>query len=247
MYVLNKNKVMADFCTRDSKRVVVPMTQQSFYKDPKKVRDETNVIKTKWGYVVEPVSKLVGLPADIIYAFIKIESNGDPKAIGGGISYGLMQINLDTATSVFFRELNNKRLTNGEYNYLKLGLRKAGSNPNKIDLANLKKDKKGNYIKVPNFFSKKEVLTPEINVLLASMFVKELIDITHDADNRARMDKVITIYNTGFKTQQMAKKFQGSTDQLIARVPDITKRYIKKFVGKNGIIDSVSVNKILVI
>ena len=221
------------------------MTNKSFYSDPSKVKAETDVIKSKWGYIVNPVSQLVGLPAEVIYAFIKIESEGDATAVGG-ISLGLMQINPLTGATAFFTDLNQKRLTNGELSYLKLGIKKAGGNPNKVDLANLKKDAKGKYILNTTLFTRKELLQPEVNVLLGSIFAKQLIDTTHDADNTARLDKVITIYNTGFKTQQMAKKFKGTTDELMAKVPSITKSYIKKFVGKNGVIDSLTTSRTII-
>lgn len=222
------------------------MTNKSFYSDPSKVKAETDVIKGKWGYIVNPVSQLVGLPAEVIYAFIKIESEGDATAVGG-ISLGLMQINPLTGATAFFTDLNQKRLTNGELSYLKLGIKKAGGNPNKVDLANLKKDANGKYILNSTLFTRKELLQPEVNVLLGSIFAKQLIDTTHDADNTARLDKVITIYNTGFKTQQMAKKFKGTTDELMAKVPSITKSYIKKFVGKNGVIDSLTTSRTIII
>ena len=222
------------------------MTNKSFYSDPSKVKAETDVIKSKWGYIVNPVSQLVGLPAEVIYAFIKIESEGDATAVGG-ISLGLMQINPLTGATAFFTDLNQKRLTNGELSYLKLGIKKAGGNPNKVDLANLKKDANGKYILNSTLFTRKELLQPEVNVLLGSIFAKQLIDTTHDADNTARLDKVITIYNTGFKTQQMAKKFKGTTDELMAKVPSITKSYIKKFVGKNGVIDSLTTSRTIII
>lgn len=222
------------------------MTNKSFYTDPSKVKAETDAIKSKWGYIVNPVSQMVGLPTEVIYAFIKIESEGDASVVGG-ISLGLMQINPLTGATAFFTDLNQKRLTNGELSYLKLGIKKAGGNPNKVDLSNLKKDSKGKYILNPNLFTRKELLQPEVNVLLGSIFVKQLIDTTHDADNTARLDKVITIYNTGFKTQQMAKKFKGNTDELMAKVPAVTKAYIKKFVGKNGVIDSLTNSTTIII
>jgi len=234
------------FCTKSSKKIVVPMTNKSFYSDPSRVKSETDAIKTKWGYIVNPVSQLVGLPAEVIFAFIKIESEGKADAVGG-ISLGLMQINPLTGSTAFFTDLNQKRLTNGELSYLKLGIQKAGGNPNKVDLRNLKKDANGKYILNPSLFTRKELLQPEVNVLLGSIFAKQLIDTTHDADNTARLDKVITIYNTGFKTQQMAKKFTGTTDQLMAKVPSITQAYIKKFVIKNGIIDSITTQGVLII
>ena len=222
------------------------MTNKSYFNDPAKVKEGATAIEKKWGSIVNPVSSMVGLPKEVILAFINIESNGKADA-SNGASIGLMQTNPLTSATAFFTDLNQKRLTNAELSYLKFGIKKAGGNPDKVDLRNLKKDSKGNYILQPNLFTRKELFQPEVNILLGSMFVKQLIDTTHDADNTARLDKVITIYNTGFKTQQMAKKFKGSTDQLIAKVPSITQAYIKKFVGKNGIIDSLTNQRVLII
>ena len=89
--------------------------------------------------------------------------------------------------------------------------------------------------------SKSLLYKPEFNIAVGAMYLKQLIDEFTTKDG-VRMDKVIAIYNTG-RYSSTAKKIIPSKkpiSTLLADMPTVTKSYVLKLFGKNGLLDTLT-------
>ncbi|MFZ4398885.1 MAG: transglycosylase SLT domain-containing protein [Bacteroidales bacterium] len=184
-----------------------------------------NQVKNKFGSLISNISVITNLDEYIIYGFIFVESKGNENAISGK-SIGLMQINSDTANTAIIRENLNKGLTEAEQlilsNYLG-------------DRLNPLLKSKFTWQLPANGVNKTDLLNPELNILIASMYINQLIFKTKEGNN-IRMDKVIWLYNKG----EYSKLPSGGIDKVYAASGNITGKYIRSLLGKNGVLDQLT-------
>jgi soluble lytic murein transglycosylase-like protein len=212
--------------------IKVPQIKSSFYDNvsAKANKDKVeNIIRPKYGDLIDKVADLVGLPPILIESFIFIESGGKEKA-QSPYATGLMQLNGATASDTLVFEKGAGRLDKGEIEILKKYLGSRYSNLDKV------KSKQRSIGKT--FVTNDDLLKPEFNVLVGSILLKQLTD-EFTENGKIRFDKVITVYNGG-RYGKAAKKvigFKGSIDEMLSFVPKETSNYIKKLVGTNGVLD----------
>jgi len=215
--------------------IKIPALNQSYYDavSSKANQDKiNNIIKPKYGAIVDNISAITNVPKEIIYAFIFIESGGNEKA-KSPYATGLMQLNGATASDLIVKEKGAGRLSEAESNMLKKYL---GSRYSLVESVKPKQTSLGK-----TFITNDDLLKPEFNILLGSLLIGQLISEFTESDGKIRMDKVVTIYNGG-RYGATAKKvipFQGSTEQLIAIVPKETSAYILKLLGTQGVLDTM--------
>jgi soluble lytic murein transglycosylase-like protein len=212
----------------------IPAIQDKFYPDTSVVLIKNklnNVIRAKYGRIINNISKITGLNSEIIESFIFIESAGDEKA-KTPYAYGLMQVGLATASDALVFEKASGRLSAEEDAIVKKYLGNRYSNLN-----NLKKNQKSIG---KTFITSADLFNPEFNILLGSIIVKQLVDEFTENGN-PRLDKVVVIYNTGrfSKPAKLAIKHKGDTDSLLAKIPRGQGDYIRKLIGKNSLLDII--------
>lgn len=226
--------------------IKAPAILNKYYedKDIPLIQQKLAEIRAKYGSIISLVSKVTFVPEDIIVSFIFIESRGDQNTesfiCNSSRPYecpvGLMQITAETATGVIFFENKQGRLLPEEkailgkyisqdklkciYSMQYFGHPVSCS---KITLKN------GN--KVGQVIEKKDLLNPELNILIGAMLIGQLID-QHTENGNPRMDKVVVRYNAGY-----FYKPQGKTiEETVALVPKESKNYIYKLLGQNGVL-----------
>lgn len=184
-----------------------------------------NTIKNKFGSIISNISAISNLDEYIIYGFIFVESKGNENAVSGK-SIGLMQINPNTANTAIIRENLNKGLTEAEKQILRNYL------GDRLD-ALLKS--KFTWQLPANGVNKTDLFNPELNILISSMYINQLIFKTKEGNN-IRMDKVIWLYNKG----EFSKLPSGGIDKVYAASGSITGKYIRSLLGKNGVLDQLT-------
>ena len=229
--------------------IKAPAIANKFYQDMEvpQIKQKLAEIKANYGAIVERIAAATNVSAQIIYAFIFIESRGDAKAESFICSslrpyecpVGLMQITAETATATVFFENKQGRLLPTEKAILQkyISSDKLDCNysmqyfghPVSCSKVTLKL---GN--RVGQIFEKKDLLNPELNILIGAMLLGQLID-QHTESGYPRMDKVVVRYNAGY-----FYKPQGATiEQTVSLVPSESKNYIYKLLGVNGILSLV--------
>ncbi len=212
----------------------IPSINKSFYNSvAAKANEEkiVNVIRPKYGKIINNVSVLSNVPEEVIESFIFIESAGNEKA-QSPYATGLMQLSPATASDVIVKEKGAGRLDSGEAAIIKKYL---GSRYSLIEKVKAKQTSLGK-----TFVTNADLLKPEFNILVGTIFLKQLMDEFTEG-GKIRMDKVVAIYNGG-RFSKAAKKvipFKGTTDEMLAIVPKETSNYIVKLLGNDGILDSI--------
>lgn len=205
----------------------VPLYTLAYYSgaDITQIAAKLNGIKQQYGAITASIASLTNLPEQLIRGFIFIESGGMANAVGGA-SIGLMQIDPVTAHGMIFLENKKGRLTAGEkavlYKYL--GAR--------LDL--ILKDK---WMNQSQHVTAADLYNPEFNTLVGSIYLGILVD-EHTEGDVLRLDKIVSRYNRGYYSKS------GLTGDLMAvynAQPTITKSYILKLAGKNGVLDIMTV------
>jgi hypothetical protein len=214
--------------------VTIPkrMTEEQFYTDLQAAAAVQGVarIRSRFGTFINQAALLTNVPEPIITSFIYIESGGDPDVDTGAI--GLMQIDHISASEGIYLEHRAKRLTEAEQQALR---RFMGS---RLDCI-LKQKSRGQKQACNNMsgvsVTRKELYNPEFNILVGSIYVSLLISESIE-NGLLRLDKVIARYNRRYDV-----KPKGVTaDEVIAESPSVTKAYIKKFVGRNGLLELIA-------
>lgn len=208
-------------------------TESSFYKEREidLIKNKVEKIKEKYSEYIKKASALSKVPELIIYSFIFIESGGKENAISSANAYGLMQLTIPTAIDTLRYEIKMDRLSKEEKEYLK----KFFGHQEFNKMFELLKKGKVKEVKI----TKEHLLNPEINIFIGTMYLGQLMDYFTEG-NETNMAKVVVAYNTGkySKTTQKLKSQKGlSVNEIIAIAPKETSNYIKKLVGKNGLLD----------
>ena len=195
------------------------------YENAADVPGIVNKIRANYGSIIKNISILSNLDEFIIYGFIFVESRGQATAENGK-SVGLMQINPDTANTAIIRENLNKGLSVEEKEILSkyLGDR----------LQPLLKSK-FTWQLPANGVNKADLFNPELNILIAAMYINQLIFKTK-IGNIIRLDHVIWKYNKG----EFSKVPAGDITNVYAAAGDITGKYIRMLLGSKGILDQLT-------
>jgi len=185
-------------------------------------------IKADYGTIISSISAMTKVPEKLIYAMIFIESQGIASVVSGR-AVGLMQIDFTSAGDIIYFENKQKRLGDAE----KALIRKyIGS---RLDCI-LSMQYMGQKLKCNNnlgyVFTKADLLKPELNILVGSIYLGILLD-EHVENNIVRLDKIVLRYNKGFFT-----KFpKGASKEVVYKSANaISQNYIKKLAGINSVL-----------
>ena len=150
--------------------IKIPQIQKSYYDSvaAKANKDKIeNIIRPKYGDMIDNIAELVGLPSVLIESFVFIESGGDEKA-QSPYALGLMQLNGATASDTLVFEKGAGRLDKGEIQILKKYL---GNRYSILDKVKPKQKSLGK-----TFITNSDLLKPELNLLIGSILLKQLTD-----------------------------------------------------------------------
>jgi len=214
--------------------VSIPLTQKSFYDttSAKANADRiNNIIKPKYGKIIDNISKITNVPSELIYSFVFIESRGSETA-ETPYAVGLLQLSPATASDVLIKEKGLGRLEKEESEMLKKYL---GGRYELI--ANVKPNQK---TIGKTFITREDLLKPELNLLIGSILLSQMIN-EFTEDGKVRLDKIAVIYNTGrfSKVGKEAIAHSGTTDELITKIPQGQADYITKLVGKHSLMEGI--------
>ena len=199
-------------------------------------------LRNSFGKYVDQAALLCNVPAFVIEAVILIENGQtlNPNFINGSGAVGLMQIKNDTATDVLIIENKKGRLTGTERNVL----RRIGVDVSRLMGNAPKLNKQG---KPQKWYSSAEGLlvsndqlkNPELNVLIGTIYLSQLIDEFTELTGLVRMDKVIVKYNQGLYAKLPVASF--TTDSLLKNLKSSeAKAYVLKMSGKYGMLEALA-------
>lgn len=196
-------------------------------------------IITNYGSDLKFASENSKIPIEILAAFIAVESGGNATA-GGSSSptQGLMQWNRQYAKNILETEKRLGRLTPAEEQKLaSYGIKFNSAGQTRV-------------------ITQSDQIKPGLNILIGSILLGQYADSYHDggkstivggvrkkwADDKGtlRLDRMITVYNTGAYASDGRKAREGShgsPSDLANNVNSLTSGYIKKMLGKNGALD----------
>lgn len=209
-------------------KVKIPAIDKSFYPDTDvpKIKAKIANIKAQYGKFINNSAAISNVPADLIAAFIFIESGGQADAVSGAGAIGLMQIMVNSGTDILTIERQTRRMSDPEKATLK---RLVGV------------DRFNQYMKVQMgtlLTTKADLLNPEFNIFIGTIYLNNLID-RYTENGQVRLDKVITSYNQGFYAYNKGKNLKGTIDDLVASLNKETSSYITKLLGVNGVMDCI--------
>jgi soluble lytic murein transglycosylase-like protein len=181
-------------------------------------------IDKDYGTYIDFVAKESNLPKKMISSFIAVESGGNPKAgASGHVTQGLMQWNRTYAKSQLETEKRLGRMTKAEQD--------------KLASFGIKFDAKGKTRAITNA----DQLKPELNILIGSMLLGQLVDTDWGTENgEIKLDRIIAVYNAGAygdAGKKARSKAYKTPKDLASAVNPITSAYIKKILGTDGALD----------
>jgi soluble lytic murein transglycosylase-like protein len=206
-----------------------PMTLVSpttWYKTREGLR--TQMIKRwkDWGGYIKKFAKTSNIPEEVIFAFMMVESGGNPEAGGtSSATQGLMQFNKNyvsgSANSTLAKEYKEGRLSQVEKDVLKKYGFTFGTTG------------------IPKAFTQADLIKPELNLLVGTIILGQFIDSSWgtDPDGTIRMDRIIARYNWGPAGFERNKLGTAPFNTVYNNIPAVTKVYIQKILGKNGALD----------
>jgi len=210
----------------------LPALTDGFYQDHEvsQNRSRLNSIKNQFSSIVSNISMITNISDSLIYSFIFIESGGDQTAVNGN-AVGLMQIGINSATDIIYTEYKKGRLGSAEADLLQ---RYLGTRLNQIYTM-----KSAGTVQV---ITSSDLFNPELNILIGCIYLGQLID-EHQENNTVRLDKVVIRYNMGYYSYARGGQLIGDVMGVLAKVNPITRSYITKLIGKNGILEMLEAEK----
>ncbi len=196
-------------------------------------------LRNNFGKYIDQAAELSNIPAFVIEAVILIENGQtlNPSFVNSSGAVGLMQVKAATATDVLFRE-RKSRLTGTERNVLRrLGIDVAKLSGNAPKLKNGKPQKW--YSSAEGLLvTTQDLKNPELNILLGTIYLSQLIDEFTEVGGLVRMDKVIVKYNQGLFA---VIPFGLTTDTLLSNLKNAeAKQYVLKMSGKYGMLEALA-------
>jgi len=206
----------------------IPSTSKVAYKSGYEIETigrNFDKIDSRYGNIFAEVSNITRITPLILKGFAMIESGGDPNA-GNSCCVGFMALHTSFAGAIIFNENKLGRLTNSEKSYLSKHLGSSRLN------AQLRSGR--------NVLTKTEIRKPEVNVMLGALKLGQLMD-KYTTNGKIKWEFVIAEYNWNYqKAEKLFRTYKtSSTDTILAKapMPNETKKYIVKFLGKNGVLD----------
>lgn len=204
----------------------VGLTAPTSWGSRPQIEAQLRKIWTNYGKYIQFASKESGIAPEVLVAFISVESGGNPTAGGSGSpTQGLMQFNRSYVKAQLKNEFTAKRLSDAE--------------KSKLAAYGFKFDASGN----TRDFTQADLVKPELNVLVGSIVLGQLIDQPFAVQNgNLRLDKVITTYNSGLYSK-WSKIAMASNSTNAKQLHDelagnkTTQYYIRKILGTNGAVD----------
>lgn len=211
----------------------LPATEQGFYSDAQMAQISSKIanIRAQYGDLIANTENLTRVPQSVITSFIFIESAGNPS-ITSGNAVGLMQVGSNSATDIVLMEYKQGRLGDGETAILKNSL------GTRIDSILAMRS-----LGTAQYITKDDLLDPELNILIGSMLLGQLIDESIQQDGTLRMDKVVVRYNMGYYAYSRGKTLPTTVADTINTVNSTTSQYIVKLIGKNGVLELLESEK----
>lgn len=214
--------------------VKVPVLADKFYTDAEAplVKRKMDEITATYFNIINEVSDATRVPIPLIVSFVFIESAGKVNAISSSGAVGLMQLSPKSGSDILVIENKRDRLRDKERELLTKylgdrfteGILKMKYLGDKVTV---------NGVRSATWVTKEDLLKPELNLLIGSIFLSSLMDeSTKDGD--LRLDKVVVRYNKGYFTK---KGLDGDVKSVMANAPSESKAYIKKLIGTNGTLD----------
>lgn len=215
--------------------VSIPMINTSFYTKEKTPHIKSSLagIAKRFYHSIRLAEQLTKVPGAIILSIIFAESAGDENVISSAGAVGLMQLKPQTAHDTLVQENNFKRLSVAEKNIIKkhLGARLDSILSQKYLGQKLKSN---NYS--GNVITKADLLNPEFNILVGSIYLGLLID-QHEEKGALRLDKVILRYNQGYFYKPKGETVKETLVNAKKRSEEAYS-YVLKVVGKNGLLEA---------
>ncbi len=215
--------------------VAIPMISTPFYAKEKtpQLKSALAEIAKRYYKSIRLAESLTKVPGAIILSIIFVESAGDEKVISSAGAVGLMQLKPQTAHDTLVQENNFKRLSSAEKNILKKHL-----GPRLDSLLSQQylgqKLKSNNYS--GNVITKTDLLNPEFNILVGSIYLGLLID-QHEEKGTLRLDKVLLRYNQGYFYKPKGNNIKETLISAKKRSEEAYS-YVLKVVGKNGLLEA---------
>jgi hypothetical protein len=179
--------------------------------------------------VVRTASTLTNVPADILLGFIMSESGGFfnskiTDGAGGLVHWKQQFVGGNKKNTPLWKDNAENRLSTKEREFLKK--------------YNIVFDSKGYARPLTN----EDVLDPYLNAYIGALILSRYMDdpeIGKGKDGTIRIEKMIARYNMGSQDYDRLIKPnpQYNFNQVYAVVPEVTKRYIAKVLGKDATMD----------
>lgn len=218
----------------------IPMTAERYYDelDVKAYLATVQNLRANYGPSISQAATLANVPAAVIESVCFIESAGVANARSSAGAVGLMQLTPDTCVTVIHLDYKAGRISTEQATVLSKYLGAKLSNIKKLRY--LGDPKAGD-----TSLTASMVQPPEVNLLIGAMLLGRLIDQSTDllsvTDKLIRWDKVIVRYNAGYFYKLPAKAKTVSDVMAEAKKKSSeTYNYITKFVGKNGVLVSLT-------
>ena len=215
--------------------VAIPMISTPFYAKEKtpQLKSALAGIAKRYYNSIRLAEHLTKVPGAIILSIIFAESAGDENVISSAGAVGLMQLKPQTAHDTLVQENNFKRLSTSEINILKNHL---GARLDSILAQRYlgQKLKSNNYS--GNVITKTDLLNPEFNILVGSIYLGLLID-QHEEKGTLRLDKVVLRYNQGYFYKPKGNTIKETLVSAKKRSEEAY-AYVLKVVGKNGLLEA---------
>ena len=215
--------------------VAIPMISTPFYAKEKtpQLKIALAGIAKRYYTSIRLTERLTKVPGAIILSIIFAESAGYDSAISSSGAVGLMQLKPQTAHDTLVQENNFKRLSTAEKNILK---KQLGARLDSILAQQYlgQKLKSNNYS--GNVITKTDLLNPEFNILVGSIYLGLLID-QHEEKGTLRLDKVVLRYNQGYFYKPKGNTVKETLVSAKKRSEEAY-AYVLKVVGKNGLLEA---------
>jgi len=219
-----KNSKLIEFTktvnAEGSLSISVPLINKAYYKANERsaIKSKLDTIYGKYKSFIDLAAKLNNVSIALIKSFIFIESAGNENAANGN-AIGLMQVDFNSVTDIITRERKSGKLTEQE----KLIIKKH------IGQARYDKVMKAAMGEI--HFTKADMLKPELNIIIGSMYLSQCI-----AKEKGRIDRATIRYNLGYFTKSIP---EGDIKTILEsdKLRQITKDYILKLGGVNGTLD----------
>lgn len=215
--------------------VAIPMISTQFYAKEKtpQLKIALAGIAKRYYTSIQLAERLTKVPGAIILSIIFAESAGDEKVISSAGAVGLMQLKPQTAHDTLVQENNFKRLSTAEKNILK---KQLGARLDSILAQQYlgQKLKSNNYS--GNVITITDLLNPEFNILVGSIYLGLLID-QHEEKGTLRLDKVVLRYNQGYFYKPKGNTVKETLVSAKKRSEEAY-AYVLKVVGKNGLLEA---------